>query len=299
MNLGGPSCAVATVEHLTGIRMDHFVEFDFNSFRTMVDTLGGVEVCVPQAVSTTPSSNLHLSAGKHLITGNQALALRPHQARRRRDAAATWAADRAAAGVHLLARSRRSSSQGTLGQPGQALRHRQHRHPGGDRGPGLGSVSKLLSWPGPCVHLRPEDVTFITMPTVTDPANPDRLLPEEPQDDVLFQMILSGQLWPRHLPTLPPGQVRVRVLNGTGIAGLAGRTADSLRQLGFQVTGTGNTAPASTSTVAYSGTAQADSAYTLMTAVKGAPAAENMLAEPAPQARPARSRSSSARASPG
>jgi anionic cell wall polymer biosynthesis LytR-Cps2A-Psr (LCP) family protein len=25
MNQGGPSCAVATVEHLTGIRMDHFI----------------------------------------------------------------------------------------------------------------------------------------------------------------------------------------------------------------------------------------------------------------------------------
>ena len=73
MNLGGPTCAVATVEHLTGIQMDHFVEFDFNSFRTMVDTLGGVEVCLPQAVND-PYSNLHLRAGRHLITGNQALA---------------------------------------------------------------------------------------------------------------------------------------------------------------------------------------------------------------------------------
>src|SRR5580700_4680069 len=32
MNQGGPTCAVATVEHLTGIRMTHFVRFDFNSF---------------------------------------------------------------------------------------------------------------------------------------------------------------------------------------------------------------------------------------------------------------------------
>ena len=62
MNLGGPTCAVATVEHLTHIPLDHFIEFDFNSFRTMVDTLGGVEVCLPQAVND-PSSNLHLSAG--------------------------------------------------------------------------------------------------------------------------------------------------------------------------------------------------------------------------------------------
>ena len=42
MNIGGPSCAVSTVKDLTGARLDHFVEFNFNSFRAMVDTIGGV-----------------------------------------------------------------------------------------------------------------------------------------------------------------------------------------------------------------------------------------------------------------
>jgi LCP family protein required for cell wall assembly len=73
MNQGGPVCAVATVEHLTGIRMDHFVRFDFNSFRAMVNVLGGVEVCLPQAVHDR-YSHLYLAAGRHLVTGNQALA---------------------------------------------------------------------------------------------------------------------------------------------------------------------------------------------------------------------------------
>jgi LytR cell envelope-related transcriptional attenuator len=75
----------------------------------------------------------------------------------------------------------------------------------------------------------------------------------------------------------------VRVLNGTSIAGLAGRTARRLTRLGFDVSGTGDAAAASTTTVTYSGTAQADSAYTLMTALKVTPAAQGLLAEPAPQ----------------
>jgi hypothetical protein len=77
--------------------------------------------------------------------------------------------------------------------------------------------------------------------------------------------------------------VRVKVLNGTGIGGLAGRTAARLRKLGYDVTGVANAAPTSTTTVTYSGTAQADSAYTLTTSLKASPAAQNLLAEPAPQ----------------
>ena len=49
------------------------------------------------------------------------------------------------------------------------------------------------------------------------------------------------------------------------------------------MTGTGDAAATAATTVTYSGTAQADSAYTLMTGLKSAPAAQNLLAEPAPQ----------------
>jgi anionic cell wall polymer biosynthesis LytR-Cps2A-Psr (LCP) family protein len=41
MNIGGPSCAVSTVKDLTGVPLDYFVEFNVNSFRAMVDTIGG------------------------------------------------------------------------------------------------------------------------------------------------------------------------------------------------------------------------------------------------------------------
>ena len=66
---------MATVEDLTGIKLDHFVEFDFNSFRTMVDSLGGVEVCVPPGPGYHDHySHLNLNPGKHLLKYNQALA---------------------------------------------------------------------------------------------------------------------------------------------------------------------------------------------------------------------------------
>ena len=148
---------------------------------------------------------------------------------------------------------------------------------------GLDSAGKLLGLARSLTGLSAKNVTLLTMPTVPDPANMNRLLPEEPADDVIFQMILTGQTWRHRLPTRPDHQVRVRVLNGTGIAGLAGQTARRLARLGFDVTGTADGPATSTTTVTYSGTVQADSAYTLMTALKATPAAQNLLAEPVPQ----------------
>ncbi|MFI2362736.1 LCP family protein [Promicromonospora sp. NPDC019610] len=46
-SFGGPGLMVQTVEALTGVRIDHFAVSDFESFTTLTDTLGGVEITVP------------------------------------------------------------------------------------------------------------------------------------------------------------------------------------------------------------------------------------------------------------
>jgi LCP family protein required for cell wall assembly len=267
MNLGGPTCAVATVEHLTQIPMDHFIEFDFNSFRTMVDTLGGVEVCLPQAVND-PYSNLHLSAGRHLITGNQALAF----VRTRHGVG-----DGSDLGRIELQQEFFSSliqkveSDNTLENPVELYDIANTATKSVTVDPGLGSISKLLSLASTLHNLHTRDVTFLTMPTVLDPANNDRLLPLEPEDDMIWQMLLTDTPWQGHLPTTPASGVDVTVLNGTGITGLAARTAASLRSLGFDVTRVGNAPYSTTTTVSYPGPAQAGGAYSLMGALQQAP----------------------------
>lgn len=42
---GGPNLTVRTVEDMTGIKIDHYLEVDFTSFMKTVDTLGGVQIC--------------------------------------------------------------------------------------------------------------------------------------------------------------------------------------------------------------------------------------------------------------
>ncbi|MFJ9351817.1 LCP family protein [Streptomyces sp. NPDC101237] len=71
---GGATCAVRTVEAMTGVRMDHYLEVDFSGFQKLVDELGGVEVTTTKAIDD-PQSHLDLKAGKHSLDGEQALGL--------------------------------------------------------------------------------------------------------------------------------------------------------------------------------------------------------------------------------
>lgn len=75
MNEGGPACAVSTVEQMTNIRIDHFVELTFDAFIDLTNAVGGVQICVPSPGINDPNySGLVLTAGLHTVTGNQALA---------------------------------------------------------------------------------------------------------------------------------------------------------------------------------------------------------------------------------
>ncbi|MCF3133742.1 LCP family protein [Streptomyces olivochromogenes] len=71
---GGAACAVKTVEALTGIRMDHYLEVDFRGFQKLIDDLGGVTVTTTKNIEDA-QSHLHLKAGTHNLDGEQALGL--------------------------------------------------------------------------------------------------------------------------------------------------------------------------------------------------------------------------------
>jgi LCP family protein required for cell wall assembly len=272
MNEGGPACAVATVEHLTGIRLDHFVRFDFNSFRTMVSVVGGVEVCLPQAVND-PFSHLSLSAGRHLVTGNQALAF----VRTRHGVGNGGDLGRIELQQEFMSSLiQKIDSQGTLDNPVKLLQIANSATGALTVDPGLGSVTKLLGMAASLRHLHSKAVTFITMPTILDPANINRLLPDEPQDDVIWQVLKTDTAWKGSLPVPSPRQVQVAVLNGTGTAGLAAQTAASLSKLGFDVVHVGD-APVTgaATTISYPGTAAADGAYAVAQALTAAPASQD------------------------
>ncbi len=68
LSKGGPSCLYKTVEQVTGIHIDHFIQLEFTGVVKVVDDVGGVNVCVPQNISD-PNSGLNITAGEHHING--------------------------------------------------------------------------------------------------------------------------------------------------------------------------------------------------------------------------------------
>jgi LCP family protein required for cell wall assembly len=288
LNIGGPTCAVATVEDLTGIQLDHFVEFNFNSFRTMVGQLGGVEVCVPPGPGYHDvNANLNLSPGLHWVDWGEALAY----VRQRDDLGGNDpGGDLPRIQVQQAFVSsviQQVNSDGLLTDIPKLLSIANTATEALTVDQGLGSVSDLMHLGESLAHLKAKNVSLITVPTTTDtfdyPTYAEHLMPVDPQDDVLFNMIRTGQPWTGALPVEPYSSVQVQVLNGTGQAGLAAQTAQQLRALGFDVVGIGDAPYTSTTTVNYAGLAQSDAAYTLGTALDSFPAGQNTLADPANQ----------------
>ena len=72
--VGGPACAVKTVEPMTGLRMDHYIEVDFTGFTKLIDALGGVTVTTTEAIDD-PRQPSAPAAGTHTLDGEQALGL--------------------------------------------------------------------------------------------------------------------------------------------------------------------------------------------------------------------------------
>lgn len=72
-SLAGPACVVKTVEQMSGVRLDHFIEIDFSGFKGLVDAIGGVTVTVDQPIHDK-SSGLDLSKGTHKLDGAESLA---------------------------------------------------------------------------------------------------------------------------------------------------------------------------------------------------------------------------------
>ncbi|MFF8387682.1 LCP family protein [Streptomyces kanasensis] len=69
----GPELLVRTVEHNTGLRIDHYAEIGFAGFANIVDALGGVEITIDKGFKDK-KSGADFQAGKQTLDGEQALA---------------------------------------------------------------------------------------------------------------------------------------------------------------------------------------------------------------------------------
>jgi len=72
-NEAGQAAAVATVEQLTGVHIDHFAAVNLYGFYELAKVLGGINVCLNHAVDD-PYSGAHFPAGYQHLNAQQTLA---------------------------------------------------------------------------------------------------------------------------------------------------------------------------------------------------------------------------------
>lgn len=73
-HLGGPDLTVRTVQGFTGVPIHHYVEVSFNGFRSIVEALGGVEICVDRPMFDELAELDLPEAGCYEFDGDTALA---------------------------------------------------------------------------------------------------------------------------------------------------------------------------------------------------------------------------------
>ena len=72
-SFGGPKLLAKTVQNVTGLRIDHYMEIGFGGFVHVVDAVGGVRMCLKTSLYDQ-ASGARLKKGCQTLNGGQALA---------------------------------------------------------------------------------------------------------------------------------------------------------------------------------------------------------------------------------
>ncbi|MEE4540668.1 LCP family protein [Streptomyces sp. V4-01] len=175
--VGGPVCAVKTVERLTGLRMDHYVEVDFTGFKDLVNALGGVPLTTSAAIHD-PKSHLSLAAGRHTLDGAQALGL----VRTRHGVADGSDLGRIQLQqAFMKALLDRIAGIGLFTSPTKLFSVADTSTRAVTTDTGLGSVNKLMGLGESVRHLKSGHVHMVTLPVRYAVSDPNRVEPIDAQ----------------------------------------------------------------------------------------------------------------------
>jgi LCP family protein required for cell wall assembly len=231
---GGAPCLWKTLEHATHIHIDHFAEVGFNSFKSIVNDLHGINVCLPFAVHN-PQARLNISAGLHKVYGAQALAF----VRLRENIGDGSDLQRIQRQQLFLASAVQKIKQTNLLADYNVIK---------DAANAVTTdltLTDMIGIANSMKGLGTQAVRFISVPVVPDPADPNRVQWQDPQATDLFAAIardnhILNAAKDKATPTVSPSKVQLEVLNGSGAMGVASTTASGLADLGFNVIGTGD-----------------------------------------------------------
>ncbi|MEV6753974.1 LCP family protein [Streptomyces sp. NPDC051214] len=191
--VGGPACAVKTVEKMSGIRMDHYVEVDFSGFKKLINTLGGVEITTKKAINDK-DSHLNLKAGTHQLTGEQALGL----VRTRHgvgDGSDLGRIQLQQAFIKALINQ--VKDVGVFSNPKKLYDLANDATSAITTDSDLNDVKSLAGFAGGLKGIGAGDMKMVTMPIQYDPADPNRVLPLQKADQQVWDALKADKPIPR------------------------------------------------------------------------------------------------------
>jgi LCP family protein required for cell wall assembly len=245
---GGPNLTVRTIESMTHLKIDHYLEVDFTSFMKTVDVLGGVRVCTTQPLKDS-YTGLDLPAGTHVLGGGQAL----QYVRARHVDGASDLGRMQRQQKFLAGLIDRVTSSGVLLNP-MKFRDVAQAVLGSVRADQGFGTDELLDLGRAMRNFSPRSSEFTTVPigemTYQVKGLGSTVKWDEAKAQALFESLRDDRpLAPRdpkpkahaHGPAtvdveVPPQQVRVQVANGTMTEGLGRRADDALAAAGFRTT---------------------------------------------------------------
>lgn len=247
---GGAPTMVATVEGLTGVQINHYVEINFNGFLQMVDAVGGVDVCLAKPLADK-KSGLNLPAGRQTIDGPQALAyVRARYVDPSADLGRMKRQQKFVASMF-----KKATSAGTILNPVKLNEFLTAVAGSITTDSGLGR-DQLLALADRLKGTNPGNVAFTTVPIAGDKRVKGLgsvLLWDQAKATALFTAIKNDQpIVPKAttgggatpVVSVSPSTIRVQVLNGTSTAGLGAKAAGDLAAVGFGMAGAPGNAPA-------------------------------------------------------
>lgn len=242
---GGPNLTVRTVENMTRVKIDHYLEVDFTSFMRTVDAVGGVDICTAKTMRDA-NTGLDLLPGTHRLTGGQAL----QYVRSRHVDGASDLGRMQRQQRFVAALIKQATGGGVLLNPVK-FREVSSTLLGSVRADeGFGS-EQMLALGQAMRDFTPSSSEFASVP-IGDPSYSVKGIGSTVKWDrakaaKLFDSVRRDQPLQPVRPgrparqaavavDVPPAQIRVQVENGTRIDGLGGRVDEGLRATGFDTT---------------------------------------------------------------
>jgi LCP family protein required for cell wall assembly len=190
---GGAACAVKTVESITDLRMDHYLEVDFSGFQKLIDELGGVEITTTKDIDD-PDSHLNLKAGTHKLDGEQALGL----VRTRHgvgDGSDLGRIQLQQAFVKALVTQ--VKNVGIFTDPTKLYDLADTATKTVTADSDLGSVNSLISFANGLKGISPSNMHMVTMPVEYDPADPNRVLLQKTKAQLVWNALRDDRPIPK------------------------------------------------------------------------------------------------------